>query len=79
MCMRNLHETALYEGRHEVKVLCLGRDFPSRVKKDGWKCQSFKRKKRSDGSLATKIAVYQKMGLVNYSEGLMYEALFVFF
>ena len=24
MCMRNLHETALYEGRHEVKVLYLG-------------------------------------------------------
>ena len=24
MCMRNLHETALYEGRHEVKVLHLG-------------------------------------------------------
>ena len=42
MCMRNLHETALYEGRHEVKVLCLGRDFRPLVEKDGWKCQSFK-------------------------------------
>ena len=63
MCMRNLHETALYEGRHEVKVLCLGERFSS-TRRKGWMemIQSLKRK-RSDGSLATKIAVYQKMGV----------------
>lgn len=31
MCMRKLDETALYEGRHEVKVLILGCEGRGRV------------------------------------------------
>ena len=54
------------------------RDFRPLVEKDGWKFQSLKRK-RSDGSeIQQKSPFTKRWGLVNYSEGLMYEALFVF-